>query len=99
MVLGGGDAADRIKDLGDSIFFGFADMFDLVGKIVLILCVALQTGNAALKILNVGPALNTCKGSVVDVCGGRLVVAAFFQIGREKLKIVLASAIAQVGGQ
>jgi hypothetical protein len=34
MVLGGRDAADRIENLGDSIVFAFAGMFELVGKIV-----------------------------------------------------------------
>src|SRR4029079_4537218 len=66
MVLGGGDAADRIKNLGDSIVFAFADMFDLVGKVVLVLCVAFQTGNAALKIIDLRPAMSPCDGSIGD---------------------------------
>src|SRR5882724_8583626 len=40
MVLGGGDASDRIKNLGDGTTFAFADMFDLVGKVVLVLRVS-----------------------------------------------------------
>src|ERR1700730_11123741 len=99
MVLDGGDAAHGIENPGNGVVLAFADMFDLVGKVVLVLCVALQTGNAALKILNVGPALSPCEGSVVDTRGGRLVVAAFLQVGRKKLKIVLAFGIAQVGRQ
>ena len=54
MVLDGGDAAHGIENLGDRIVLAFAGVFELVGKIVLVLCIALQSGNAALKILNVG---------------------------------------------
>ena len=70
MVLDGGDAAHGIENLGDSIVFAFAGMFELVGKIVLILCVALQTGNAALKIVDLPPELSPYEGRVVDMRGG-----------------------------
>jgi hypothetical protein len=66
MVLGGRDAAGRIEKLGDGVVFAFAGMFELVGKIVLVLCVAFQSGNAALKILDVGPALSAGDGSIGD---------------------------------
>ncbi len=66
MVLDGGDAAGRIEKLGDGVVFAFAGMFELVGKIVLVLCVAFQSGNAALKILDVGPALSAGDGSIGD---------------------------------
>ena len=76
-------------------------MFELVGKIVLILCGALQTGNAALKIVDLRPALRPCDGSVVDMRGGRLPRpnAAFLQIERKILKIPFAVDIALVGSQ
>ena len=50
MVFDGGDAAGRIKKLGDGVVLAFAGMFELAGKIVLVLCVAFQSGNATLKI-------------------------------------------------
>src|SRR5258708_27385452 len=99
MVLGGRDAGDRVKNLGDSIVFAFAGMFELVGKIVLILCVALQTGNAALKIVDLPPEVSPYEGRVVDMRGGRLPRAAFLQIGRKILNIPLAVDIALAGSQ
>src|SRR5260370_30532471 len=56
MELDGGDAADRIENLGDGIVLAFAGVFELVGKIVLVFCIALQSRNAGLKILDVPPA-------------------------------------------
>jgi len=101
MVLGGRDAADRVENLGDSIVLAFAGMFELVGKIVLVLCVALQAGNAALKIVDLRSALSPCDGSVVHTRGGRLPrpTAAFLQIERKILKIPFAVDIALVGSQ
>src|SRR5229473_4670997 len=66
MELDGGDAADRIENLGDRIVLAFAGMFQLVGNIVLVLCVAFQSGNAALKVLDVHPALSPRDGSIGD---------------------------------
>ncbi len=71
MVLDGWDAAHGIENLSDRIVLAFAGVFELVGKIVLVLCIALQSGNAALKILNVGPALSPRNGSIGDTCGTR----------------------------
>src|SRR6516165_10521410 len=64
MVLDGGDAASRIDELGDGVVFALAGMFELVGKIVLVLCVTFQSGNAPLKILDVSPALSAGDGSI-----------------------------------
>lgn len=101
VVLSGRDAADRIENLGDSVVRAFAGMFELVGKIVLVLCVALQTGNTAPKIVDFRPALSPCDGGVVDTRGGRLPrpTAAFQQIERKILKIPFAMDIALVGSQ
>src|SRR5229473_681852 len=71
MELDGGDAADRIENLGDSIVLALAGMFELVGNIFLVLCVALQSGNAALKILDCRPAPSPRDGSIRDSGVGR----------------------------
>ena len=71
MELDGGDAADRIEKLGDTIVLAFAGVFELVGKIVLVSGVGLQSGNAALKILDVRPALSPRDGSIRDGGVGR----------------------------
>src|SRR5260370_13327357 len=73
MVLDGGDAADRIHKLADSVVLAvlaFAHVFEVVGKILLVLCVALQSGNAALKILDSRPALSPRYGGILDLGGG-----------------------------
>jgi hypothetical protein len=64
MVLDGGDAAGRIEKLGDGVVFAFAGMFELVGKIVLVLCVSFQSGNAALKIVDFRPTLSPRDGRI-----------------------------------
>jgi hypothetical protein len=66
MVLDGGDAAGSVEKLGDGVVFAFAGMFELVGKIVLVLRVAFQSGNAALKIVDLRPALSPCDASIGD---------------------------------
>ena len=64
MVLDGGDAAGRIEKLGDGVVFAFAGMLELAGKIILVLCVASQSGNAALKIVDFRPTLSPRDGRI-----------------------------------
>src|SRR5260370_6577649 len=66
MELNGAHAADRIEKLGDTIALALAGMFELVGKIVLMPGVGLQSGNAAVKILDGRPALCLLDGSISD---------------------------------
>jgi hypothetical protein len=66
------DAASRIEKLGHSIVLAFAGMFELIGKIVLVLGVALQSGDLTLQILDFGPVPSPREGSIVDGQGGVL---------------------------
>ena len=64
MVLGGRHAAGSIEKLGDGVVFAFAGMFELVGEIVLVLRIACQPGNAALKIVDLHPAMGPCDANI-----------------------------------
>src|SRR5260370_7188620 len=102
MDLGGGDAADRIHKLADSVVLAvlaFAHVFELIGKIVLVLCIALQSGNAALKILDVRPALSPRDGRISDleVGGFPKPRAAVLQHLFESVKIVDAAPLTLIG--
>src|SRR5260370_13284226 len=99
MVLDGGDAADRIHKLADSVVLAvlaFAHVFEVVGKILLVLCVALQSGNAALKILDSRPALSPRYGGVHDLGGGGFPAprAAVLEQLLSRLATVVASPLA-----
>jgi hypothetical protein len=72
IVLDGGDAAQRVDDLGDATALAVAGMLELVGEIVLVLGVSLQFVNAAVKILDGGPALRRRDGGVADGGSGIL---------------------------
>src|SRR5260370_13549965 len=98
MELDGGDAADRIENLGDGIVLAFAGMFQLVGNIVLVLCVAFQSGNAALKVLDVHPALSPRDCSIGDSEVGSFPRAAVLQHTFELVEIVDAAPIPLIGG-
>jgi hypothetical protein len=64
--LDGTDASNRIDNLGDATALALAGMLELVGEIVLVQGVGLQFVNAAVKILDVRPALGLRDGSIGD---------------------------------
>src|SRR4029077_541535 len=99
MVLDGANAAGRIEKLGDGVVFAFAGMFELVGKIVLVLCVAFQSGNAALKIVDLRPTLSPREGRIGHRSIGSFPLprAAVLQQLFESVQIIDAAPIPVIG--
>jgi len=95
--LDSANAAHRVDQLGDGTVLAVASMFELVDEIVLVQSVGLLFVNAAVKVLDVRPALSLRDGGIADRGIGRL--AAVLQIVGESLEIIFAVDISLVGRQ
>ena len=86
--LDGPHAADRIHDLGDAIALALAEMFELVGEIVLVQGISLGLVDTTVKIPNFRPTLGFRDHSIADRDGGVLPLPSVLEIVGENLEIV-----------
>lgn len=99
-VLDSANTAHRVEDFGHGSALAAADMFELVGVIVLVEGMSLSSVNATLKIPDFRPVLSLRDGSIADRDGGVLPLSAVvLQIVGENLEIILPLHISQIGSQ
>jgi hypothetical protein len=90
-VLDSANTAHRVEDFGHGSALAAADMFELVGVIVLVEGMSLSSVNATLKIPDFRPVLSLRDGSIADRDGGVLPLSAVvLQIVGENLEIIFA---------